>query len=265
MASSLSEPFLSVYQSQAASYIVTSALAVFVYDIFATLPDEVEYIWSTYTSGRLLPMFPTARVFSTAIPVFTQFQDSLEKYIRLLLKSVGLNVLSPLVNIILALWLYALYQGSKKVLMFLSFVIIGELLLQLLVTYDRAKRVTEGLFLASPNIPILGCLSVVDKPALTLALWVPLFIIACTFFGMMLYRLVNARKSRLQGFNITASPLHMEFLRGGAAFFLIVTVVFPLADDGCIDVLRDSPDDGVLGMRTWTSFKKPVVKTVTFV
>ncbi|KAF9035874.1 hypothetical protein BJ165DRAFT_1508650 [Panaeolus papilionaceus] len=298
---SMSDPFLPIFQSHAASYIIISSLAVFVYDIIATLPDEIEHIWrANWTLPKALYLI--VRYWALAIVilyvvVFTQVQHSVQrcKALAWFYITLGANVLSPLVNVILSLRLYALYHRSKKVLVFLTAVITGEVMLQIIMGYDQGKRATDRMFLADPGFPLLGCLSFVDKPELTLTQWIPLFVVAATFFIMTLYRLMKTMKSqRGTGISITVSPLYQAFIRGGAVFFLIVTIVFPISAFICLSVknplnvsyqpwltlalsmtgsrlilsLRQAEtrdvvmDNGVLGMRTWNA--QTTLEPITF-
>lgn len=51
--------------------------------------------------------------------------------------------------------------------------------LQIIMGYDQGKRATDRMFLADPGFPLLGCLSFVDKPELTLTQWWALHARSC--------------------------------------------------------------------------------------
>ncbi|PPQ70097.1 hypothetical protein CVT24_003869 [Panaeolus cyanescens] len=244
------------------------------------------------------------------VGVFTRFQTSIpvSRFSSILFRSgtdmckslawvyiaTGTNFLSPLVNIILSLRLYALYQRSRTVLYFLSAICISEIILQVVMSYDTAREATSRMFLAHSSYPLLGCLSSIKKPEITLIQWIPLFLVAAIFLGMTLHRLVKiAEMQKGTGISIKSSPLYRAFVTGGAVFFLIVTIVFPIGAFICIAVknplnvsyqpwlnaalsicgsrliltLRkaetsDVVDDNVLGMNTWNA--RTINEPITF-
>ncbi|KAF9035856.1 hypothetical protein BJ165DRAFT_1533344 [Panaeolus papilionaceus] len=243
-----------------------SSLVVFAYDLLYTLPDEVEFIWKCRSVAWL--------------------------YIG------GSNIISPLVNIVLGLRLYALYGQSKKVLYFVSIVCVCEIAIQVVMAWDQGRRATTNMFITDPSYPLLGCLAYVEGREITLVSWVTLFVIAGIFFGMTIYRLrQSVQKDSVRKSTILYSPLYRSFVRGGAVFFLSVVVVFPISAAICIRITnpltvsyqpwlnlalslagtrliltlrcadtldRASGQETILGMETWSARTGSEVEPISF-
>ncbi|KAF9054203.1 hypothetical protein BJ165DRAFT_692474 [Panaeolus papilionaceus] len=201
-----------VEQSRQASYLMVSALVIYVYDLFYTLPEEVQYIWRARWS---LPkvLYLGVRYWGIFI---VACKSSDWAYVM------GAAVIAPLVNIIHSMRLYALYERSRKVLYFVSFVCISEAVIQFAVTAVLVREETRNTVLGDPRYPLLGCLGKIGHRTLLFSLldWIPYLISSCVFFIMTVYKLrpkyrtgsIDSRTNRL--------PLHEGFMKGGALCFL---------------------------------------------
>ncbi|KAF9034111.1 hypothetical protein BJ165DRAFT_1615910 [Panaeolus papilionaceus] len=190
-----------VEQSRQASYLIVSSLAIYVYDIFYTLPDEVEYIWRA--------------------------RWSLPKVLYLGVRYWGIFIVAA----------YAI--GSFRALIFARHDFPGaETVIQFAITGILVEEQTRNMHLVDSRYPLLGCLGKVQHRTLLLALinWVPYFISSGVFFIMTVYKLRPKSKTGSIGSVTNPLPLHEGFLKGGALCFLTVTVTIPIGASVAIGV-----------------------------
>ncbi|KAF8889417.1 hypothetical protein CPB84DRAFT_1785524 [Gymnopilus junonius] len=208
-----------------------SGLTFLVCDTISTLPREVEYIWSKkWSVVKVLYLFMrywTICQGAVASYEFSTVQKSLEVCRALVWFEVSIGggtVLLVAIDIILSIRLHALYKRSRKVLVFLSALVIGEFVIQAYVVYKIGLSAVGSIFIAPLGFPILGCLTSPDL-AITLPSWISTPLIAVIFFIMMLIKFYESMKlARSSGVRLSLTPVISAFIRDGTIYFLLVVV-----------------------------------------
>ncbi|PPQ81410.1 hypothetical protein CVT24_001831 [Panaeolus cyanescens] len=102
----------------------------------------------------------------------------------------GPAMMSVIVNIILAMRLYALYGCRVLVRIFLTFLIMIEVIGHIYVITRLGPLISASSFTVPRHIPILGCLSTPDvEMYFTLVAWVPAVVLSLIFFAMMMFKI----------------------------------------------------------------------------
>ncbi|KAF9045145.1 hypothetical protein BJ165DRAFT_136566 [Panaeolus papilionaceus] len=144
----------------------------------------------------------------------------------------GPALMSILVNCILALRLYALYERKKSVLVVLCSLIATEILCHIYVIVRLGPMVTNSVFTLPPEIPVLGCLTAGPPLRFTLIAWIPAVVLALIFFSMMVYKIqsqifISIRQSKALALNsgpaMCFSPLLKTFWMDGISSFVLVS------------------------------------------
>ncbi|KAJ8094584.1 hypothetical protein PM082_010590 [Marasmius tenuissimus] len=258
------ELFVVLEQARVVNYVRLSGVAFLSYDIWLKLEEEVEYIWcsrwsvpkSLYIFARYYGFLFTTLEFA-AIPTSVLAPQFASRVVRLppasskknphlvsliddynlscraylpFYPAAGPIVFTTTVNIILIMRLHALYGRKKKVLAFLTFVLIVEFAFELYISTAIAVAMSRGAIEAPPGINLPGCLSV--KPTgLELFAWVPCLIAATLFFSMTIrelfvsLRTANTDLMRARTLSQTLSPLVVTFYQDGAIYFSLITTI----------------------------------------
>ncbi|KAH9884511.1 hypothetical protein C8Q73DRAFT_354684 [Cubamyces lactineus] len=253
--------FDAAYLTRINTYSQTAAIAVLAYDILLNFCREVTYIWSSrWTLPKLLylviryygilelcviqacaplPVRIQAQCLTTStvqvtvgltlaeyvVPYCTQPMLTVPRRCQAwgwLYNLAGLVVFTTTVNVILVLRIHALYERSKKVLIFMITITSCQFVLELAVS------VWDGIDLKlnppPPIVPWQGCVATALRSA-TLISWIPNILISAICAGMTLYRFFKGPDGERWRRDRRTSPLLATFMRDGTTFFVAVFVV----------------------------------------
>jgi len=135
------------------------------------------------------------------------------------------NVLvATVVNVILTVRLYAMYQNRKV----LSFCILLNICGFALEVYASTQiSILQTVIPVPIGIPMPGCIATYPDMAISLVAYVPILLIATTFFAMTVRRAVTDRygtRTHLMDMKYL-SPLVVSIVRDGALFYMLLFVV----------------------------------------
>ncbi|PPQ97701.1 hypothetical protein CVT26_001884 [Gymnopilus dilepis] len=204
-----------------------------------TVPVTGGFIWCerfTIFQGRLN---------NKATPEFSTVQTSFQRSVCQVLVWFevtigGSTVVLIAIDIILGIRLYALYKRSRRVLIFLSCLVLGsghpcrsifcsltslplgEFAIQAYVVYKVGLSAAGSIFIPPMGLPILGCLTDPDL-RITMPSWISTPLIAAVYFVMMLTKFYETTKViRSSGVRLSLSPLISAFVRDGTVYFLLI-------------------------------------------
>ncbi|KLO09255.1 hypothetical protein SCHPADRAFT_573565 [Schizopora paradoxa] len=221
------------------TFIQTAALSWLAYDITLTFGDEVSFVWRRkWTVPKIL--YISARYFGLVILIaqvaVTTYTGPLpDNFCRRWLQfySAGPIIIAFVVDALLVIRIYALYDRCRVMLSFLILLLIGQPVIVITTTIHALR--TVQLYSKPSFLPFPGCLGSKPKEMnLTLIGWIFTLVSQAIFFVLTLYKYIRSIKdsSRHDGvrrslFSIAkdshdVSPLFSLFLRDGTANFFVI-------------------------------------------
>ncbi|KAH9914913.1 uncharacterized protein BXZ73DRAFT_106422 [Epithele typhae] len=172
------------YLARLNTYSQTAAIALLGYDVFINIGNEVNHVWAAWA-----------------------WLDNIGNYV----------IFTTICNIILVLRIHAIYDQSKKVLVFMTAMMICQFILEFSTTIWNATELK-----ARPAPPLYpGCLANSPLRAATLLSWIPNIVVAGVCVGLSLYRVFTGPDGEWRRHR-TLSPLLKTFMRDGTLFFATV-------------------------------------------
>ncbi|PPQ72278.1 hypothetical protein CVT26_006499 [Gymnopilus dilepis] len=262
-----SELLTAIWDTRIVSYMWISGLSFLVCDTISTFPREVAYIWSSRWSfpkalylfirywtllelilsslGNIVPV-----VFSDMTDLSYPNTQRFRKFRRPL--SGGSTILIVVINVILGMRLYALYERKLKgnlplfldcissdkincaVLILLTSLILLEIGVQIYVAYRVWIASVQTAFIVPLHLPVLGCLSDPDLQ-ITIAGWIVAPVVAVIYFLMMAAKVYQSlMRMRKAGIRVRFSPLLRALARDGTLYFLLVVVNLVVGALNCL-------------------------------
>ncbi|KAJ3488029.1 hypothetical protein NLI96_g3124 [Meripilus lineatus] len=208
--------YLKVYQLETHRF-TPSSIAILYYDWMLTLDDEIHYLWNTPTYFTLLLLANRYFTFFTFIPIL-----SLEIVLRgnaggchiySKLQQVQAIINGVIVFSILIVRTYALYNRSKKVLIFLCVSLA-------LIVGVSTWALPRGK-IPQPNIDN-GCQTLVPESASIRSAisWEAPMVFDLIIFGLTLYKIIEEKR----GSHVSLNELTRLMFRDGAVFFAIMAL-----------------------------------------
>jgi len=202
---------------------IVSAAALLMYEIVLTSGEEIQYIWrSSWSLVNMVYLF--ARYWAITfvlINVHFYYKADLpvefcKHYLRF--QNWGVNILLPLVDLLIVIRIYALYEQSRRIRYLLAALWLGELTFYLTMIGIAWQPVSVATTNPLPGI-LLGCLyHGKPNPTLTITLWGVSTAFQGVYVIITLCRLVVMVRSS----SVSLSPLLTVFLRDGAGYFFII-------------------------------------------
>jgi len=220
--------FATMKQSQVLAYIWVAGTTVMVYDVLENIDRELTLIWrSKWSVPKVLYLWLRYWVLASMLVntiYLSAVQNSLERCkIAMVFSDTfgGILFSTFVVDIILAKRLNALYYHKRKVLFFLSTLLIVEFSVAIYAGVRLGQSILETTFLAPPEVPFLGCLSHPNLPGM-LPSWIVNIIVSVVFYVMMMSKFcASVTDARQAGVSIEVSPLMHAFVRDGAVYFFV--------------------------------------------
>ncbi|KAJ3551792.1 hypothetical protein NM688_g4508 [Phlebia brevispora] len=228
---------------QSAQYSDLVAVVVLVYDVLLNMSDEVQYMWRAkwsfpkvlYLIARYYgPLHLTvAFVFDTRTGLSASLSWIFVVYIDVsmvaatfsgltthVFSSSGPGIFTTVVDIILILRMRALYDGSKKVLIFMSVMMACEICASFATEIYVSIKSVIVYPPAIPGVVWTGCLNY-NSQMITLIAWIPVMIVGFVCVVMTLYKYFTV--TRMQGFRSQRlSPLLHSFAWDGTLYFFLL-------------------------------------------
>ncbi|KAJ3551790.1 hypothetical protein NM688_g4507 [Phlebia brevispora] len=228
---SLNLLFAELRSIQAAQYSDLAAVIVLLYDVLLNMSDEVEYIWhakwsfpkTLYLVARYYGLLHLVIAFLRLAP---DYQHLCRGYLWFTSIS-GPGVFTAVVDMILVLRMCAFYDGSKRVLIFMSVMMTCEICMSFAMEIYASIKSDIPNPPAIPSISWTGCLAYPTR-VITLIAWIPVMIVGFVCAIMTLYKyitLTNAygyRGRRL-------SPLLHSFAWDGTLYFFLLFAAIMVA------------------------------------
>ncbi|KAF8526649.1 hypothetical protein BU17DRAFT_62135 [Hysterangium stoloniferum] len=208
---------LALLQLREANYSSAATLAAFAYDIILNFGREflqvllnigwkVDYIWrSKWSLPKVL--YIVVRYWG---PIHVAINFRIDTHINPSKETGGSIIYTTLVNIILLLRLYSLYDRKAE----------------LYICIKSSLLAARNWFPAQPGVPFPGCLTTSASRQFTLGAWIPCLTVAVIFFLMTIWKLIETRKRRGEGGkesrHAPLSPLFIAFFRDGTVFFFVI-------------------------------------------
>ncbi|KAF9043036.1 hypothetical protein BJ165DRAFT_1482385 [Panaeolus papilionaceus] len=134
----------------------------------------------------------------------------------------GPPFISIVVNLILLMRIYALYEHSRRVLIFLVSLLLVQISCHIAVIVTILPAVRSGELIAAPSMQYLGCPIMIPGMRSTLLAWIPGMMVAVILFGMMIIRCPLITLWRKRKPTDIVSPLYKVFCFGGSYSFLTI-------------------------------------------
>ncbi|KAK0201000.1 hypothetical protein DFS33DRAFT_1094532 [Desarmillaria ectypa] len=240
-----------LYDNKKSSYSYVSALSFLTWDIIVSFGDEVNYIWVSqwsipklmYFLARYYPFLYLMSVFLFNLPVLDE-QMTLVLVGRtscpLLLTSPkdcqaywywsligGPSFVIIILDIILLLRVFSLYNRNRWLLTFMVLFVIGDATGALYACSRLAIDLAAGTY--SVPAPWQGCTAPVPQFGFVLSTYVPNLTLALIFLGLTLWKLFQTHRSLNGSITLknireleSVSPLLMAFVTDGSIFFALI-------------------------------------------
>lgn len=216
--------FVHVIRLTRTCQLVPSALMV--YDYLISIDREVEYIWKRPRTTTTI-LYLIVRYFGTVYGLINTtvfFSDVSSKFCQVFLGVQGWPSCGVmwLVQAILQLRLYVLYDRSRRVLLFMGFVYVAEILAMAVIL------VTANLTSGSTNEPIPG-LKLCTNTGLSNSFyifWLPVLSFECILCSLAVW--AGVRRSRNDTSPISVSNkirLLDVLIKGNVGYFLVIFLV----------------------------------------
>lgn len=240
-ANPLQPVFQALWGLQASNYASVAATTILVYDILLNLGREIHFIWS---SVRSIPkyLYIFVRYYGLAhILIDTLVTSRINPsrpacvFYFWWLSLGGAITFTTVVNCILMMRVYALFDRRMKVLYFLLVLFVAEFAAEMYISVRTAIQDTRGITPPPLGLPFPGCvISTGPTGAVSLAAWIPCLIVAVVFFVLTAYKfydlsVVPAGYSWKSVYTPALSPLLLAFVRDGTMFFLAIAVVLTMS------------------------------------
>ncbi|PPQ69934.1 hypothetical protein CVT26_013259 [Gymnopilus dilepis] len=255
MADILEQLFDVLRQSRTLSYLWVSAVVLLLCDTISMFPRE----------GVSTNLFHRARVSSEVylpviwkqIPVlFFVFHPTsrCRLFIWFIVTVGGNSILLIAINIILVMRLYAVYERSRKVLIFLSSLVFLEIgasckflhskdlngfyQVRAYVAFAIGQSSVKTLFVVPPSLPLFGCLTTPDL-RLSIVGWVIAPVISTIYFLMMVWKFKQSIIDMWRRRRTSTVPLVDTFVKNGVFYFFLV--LFTIIASGLDNLLTQGP------------------------
>ncbi|TFK35061.1 hypothetical protein BDQ12DRAFT_688738 [Crucibulum laeve] len=199
---------------KAAKYFQLAAFIVLLYDHILTFPEEVQRIWSQKLSVAsilfLINRYITPIQFVIIIdafhdPIWTETVSSCRRFVAF--EGASTVTLVAICELIMIMRVYALYERSRTILIFL-------MTLWMLQVALSSVGIDTGFPVPLPD-GFIGCIFTGSHPLFP-AIWVTPLISDCAIFSLTLWRTrTYLRHSR-------AAPTTHVFIRDGLLYFLVI-------------------------------------------
>ncbi|CAL1715324.1 unnamed protein product [Somion occarium] len=243
-------------------YMHTAATVLIWYDYFLTLSDEIQYFW-----GRRLTWATSLFFINRYVVLLTQtfnLYPKVASHVTFQVSKIaigfiltGSGVLQQfIVDMILCVRLYAIYNKSKRVLFFLLTLLFACTISSIAVIAVVALR-TRGTTTPAPGLS--QC--TIETPYKVLWLfWIPILVYESTGFSMVLYKAYQYLKERrlLRGTSFHTDSLIAVLYRDSLLYFAgifalyVTTCVIFSNPDPSISGIMDGPTlvlDAIMGSR----------------
>jgi len=233
-AAALEEFIVALGANRRTTYSYVAALSFLAYDVILSLGQEIKYIWGAKLSP-VTALYFIVRYYGllnliAIVGVDTSTNLSVpvcQQYFKWTIPG-GPSLFIVILDGILLLRVYALYNRSKRVLLILLVLVIGDFASALYATITLANDLASGV-IAMPA-PWQGCAAKVPQMTFVLTAYVPNFTLSLLFLGMTLWKLIQNHQriyGKLTWKNLRTtgniSPLLFAFVRDGSFFFALAS------------------------------------------
>ncbi|KAK0236795.1 hypothetical protein EDD85DRAFT_952734 [Armillaria nabsnona] len=238
-----------LYDNKKSSYSYVSALSFLTWDIIVSFGDEVNYIWVSqwsipkliYFLARYYPFLYLigANIMSLATDIPKRLYVMASTFKGLLLIAIVLAVKPTahpsggpsfviiILDIILLLRVFSLYNRNRWLLTFMVLFVVGDATGALYACSRLAIDLAAGVY--SVPAPWQGCTAPVPKFGFVLSAYVPNLTLALVFLGLTLWKLFQTHRSLNGSITLkklreleSVSPLLMAFVTDGSVFFALI-------------------------------------------
>jgi len=218
------------YLKQATSYATTSAMALVVCDYFATLGQEVELVWfSSWSLTKIVFLLNRYITFSMAYAYILTVFFGARTSSRCFFLGAWIGwyswIANALVQLILQIWLYAIYKRNRRFLYPVSVIAIA---LSSTVTAILMPFAAKTRFIISDPV----CVDVLKGIQITSAFWENIDVATSTKFPpyilgiTMLWRMLTVCLLGLMAVKVAHTYRHRNSEYTGLAFVLIRDSMF---------------------------------------
>ncbi|KZS88353.1 hypothetical protein SISNIDRAFT_552609 [Sistotremastrum niveocremeum HHB9708] len=222
-------------QYQVVNYICIAAAVWMGTDTIFNLSDEIELIWKSpwslpkilYLIARYLGVFDT--IFTAYADVNTTAGIKVCTFWKWYIQLGGPLLFFIVTNIIFIMRLHALYNKSKKLLVFL---VAGFLVNLGFGLYSTMGATLPEHVIPRPIPEFPGCAYLTVNDDVTFFGWIPSAVFALVFFCLTVAKLLRVLKEHtpantpnvmtLENVRANLGPLYMAFMRDGAFFFALL-------------------------------------------